>query len=216
MNIDHHDHQHTWEEAQAEEAGFWGDCGNTLGEEMKQLVYAKYLGLEFYHDGISPYYLDFHDEPALDVGGGPVSLLLKARRQSAQLDVADPCAYPMWTMMRYHEAGIRFLKQRGEDLTELTPNYYGTVLMYNVLQHTESPQDIFTNIYRALKPGGTFRFFDWIDTPTNTAHPLSLHLDDLAGMLKTAGFNPTALKQVDVNENCAVGKAAYGVFTKKV
>ncbi len=208
-------HEHTWAEAQAEEAGFWGDCGNTLGEELKQLTYAKYLGLEFFHDGNSPYNLDFRGQPALDVGGGPVSLLLRAKRQPAELTVADPCGYPMWTLMRYHEAGVTYLRQRGEDLDDLKPNHYGTVLMYNVLQHTEDPQKIFSNIYRALQAGGKFHFFDWIDTPTNTAHPVTLKLEDIAKMLKGAGFEPAPLKRADVNENYAIGKAAYGVFIKQ-
>lgn len=207
-------HDHTWAEAQAEEAGFWGDCANTLGEELKQLTYAKYLGLEFFHDGNSPYNLDFKGQPALDVGGGPVSLLLRAKRQPAELAVADPCGYPMWTLMRYQEAGITYLRKRGEDLGDLQPNYYGTVLMYNVLQHTEDPEKIFSNIYRALKPGGSFHFFDWIDTPTNTAHPVTLKLEDMARMLKGAGFDAEPLKRADINENYAIGKASYGVFVK--
>lgn len=207
-------HNHSWEEAQAEEAGFWGDCGNTLGEEMKQLVYAKYMGLDFFHNGNSPYNLDFHDEPALDVGGGPVSLLLKAQRQTAPLEVADPCKYPLWVARRYEASGIRYMQERGEDLDQLDPDYYGTVLMYNVLQHTEDPGKIFRNIYRALRHGGTFRFFDWIDTPTNTAHPISLHFDDMATMLKEAGFDPTSLDKADVNENYAIGTAAFGAFVK--
>ena len=207
-------HIHTWQEAQTEELSFWGDCVNTLGEEMKQLTYAQYLGLELFHDGNTPFNLYFNDEPALDIGGGPVSLLLKAKRQSAPLTVADPCAYPMWTIMRYQEAGITYLRQRGEDLDMLPADFYGTVLMYNVLQHTEDPQKIFNNIHKTLKPGATFRFFDWINTPTNIAHPISLQFDDIAGMLKTAGFDAQRLQQVDLNENHAVGTAAYGVFIK--
>ena len=209
-------HNHGWDEAQAEEAGFWGDCGNTLGEEMKQLVYAKYMGIEFFHDGGSPYNIDFHNEPVLDVGGGPVSLLLKAKRQSAPLEVADPCHYPLWVARRYEAAGIQYHQERGEDLDQLDPNYYGAILMYNVLQHTEDPQKIFNNIYRALKPGGTFRFFDWIDTATNTAHPISLHFDDMARMLKEAGFDTADLKQATIDENYAVGTTAFGAFVKSI
>lgn len=212
--MSHSHHEHTWEEAQAEEAGFWGDCGNTLGEEMKQLTYAKHMGLEFFHDGNSPYNLDFHDEPVLDVGGGPVSMLLKAKRQSASLDVADPCHYPLWISRRYEASGITHIQEKGEALDQLDPDHYGTVLMYNVLQHTEDPQKIFRNIYRALKPGGVFRFFDWIDTATNTAHPISLHFDDMANMLKKAGFDPAPLSKADINENYAIGTAVFGAFVK--
>lgn len=212
--MSHNHHEHTWEEAQAEEAGFWGDCGNTLGEEIKQLVYARYMGLEFFHDGNSPYNLDFHNEPVLDVGGGPASMLLKAKRQPAPLDVADPCHYPLWVARRYEASGITYIQEKGEALDQLDPDHYGTVLMYNVLQHTDDPEKIFCNIYRALKPGGTFRFFDWVDTATNTAHPISLHFEDMADMLKKAGFDPASLSKADINENYAIGTAVFGAFVK--
>lgn len=89
---------------------------------------------------------------------------------------------------------------------------FDEVWLYNVLQHTQSPQLIFENIYKVLKKGGTFRFLDWVDTPTNVAHPISLSYEILSGLLAKHYNQP--LLETNINENGAVGKIAYGVFLK--
>ena len=66
-----------WQEAQRWELGWWGDCTNTYGEEEKQLLYASRMGLKSFHNGKSPYNFDLDGMSILDIGGGPVSLLLK-------------------------------------------------------------------------------------------------------------------------------------------
>lgn len=206
-------HTHTWEEAQEEELAFWNTPGAELGEQLKQLVYAKYMKLDFIHDGNSPYVIDKTGLDILDVGGGPVSLLIKttANRKT----VIDPCPFPNWVHDRYDANDVGLVSATGELFYKpkyKLENTHDEVWMYNVLQHTESPQRIFDNIHKVLKSGGVFRFLDWIDTPTNTAHPISLSYETLSEWL--AKYYDQPLLKTNINENGAVGTIAYGVFQK--
>jgi 2-polyprenyl-3-methyl-5-hydroxy-6-metoxy-1,4-benzoquinol methylase len=205
-------HNHTWEEAQQEELAFWNSPGADFGEQLKQLTYAKYVKLDFIHDGNSPYVIDKTGLDIMDVGGGPVSLLLKTTANFKI--VVDPCKFPQWVEDRYKANNIRFSNKSGEWLAGISKkDLYDEVWLYNVLQHTQDPNKIFFGVHRLLKQGGTFRFLDWIDTPTNVAHPISLDYQKLAEWL--AKYYDQPLLQTNINENGAVGTIAYGVFYKK-
>lgn len=204
-------HNHTHEEAQAEELAFWQTPGAELGEQLKQLTYAKYLKLDFIHDGSSPYVINKAGLNIMDVGGGPVSLLLKTVADFKV--VVDPCQFDEWVGLRYHSNSVNTWTRSGETLNRVSKkNFYNEVWMYNVLQHTTDPKQIFENIHKVLKKGGTFRFLDWVDTPTNTAHPISLSYDGLSAWL--AEYYDQPLLKTNINENGAVGTIAYGVFQK--
>ena len=209
-------HEHTHEEAQAEELAFWNTPGAELGEQLKQLTYMRYLGLNFFHDGNSPFVIDKTGLNIMDVGGGPVSLLLKTNADRKV--VVDPCDYPKWSIDRYKANNVNYHHRSGETLTRTNAkDSYDEVWMYNVLQHTEDPQKIFANIYKTLKKGGALRFLDWVNTPTNVAHPITLQYKDIAEMLKKAGFKvgtKDILFNEHINENGAVGEIAYGTFYK--
>lgn len=193
-------HEHTWNNAQAEEAEWWGTCANTLGEELKQLVYANRMGIEFKKiDGI-PYQIDLQGKRVLDVGGGPTSLLLKSFNHPKCM-VVDPCDYPKWVSDRYTAAGVTLARLRGEDIG--SEERFDEVWLYNCLQHVDNPKLIIENCLRAVKPGGTFRIFEWINTPVNEAHPVSLTYSDLAEWTGQAG------NIENLNEMGCVGTAYY-------
>lgn len=200
---------HTHNHAQEEELAFWQTPGAELGEQLKQLIYAKYIGINFIHDGSSPYVIDKTGLDILDVGGGPVSLLLKTIAKEKV--VVDPCNFDQWVRDRYTKNTIRYVRGEAEDMKYT--GKFDIVLMYNVLQHTSDPAKIFANIYKALKKGGTFHFLDWIDTPTNVAHPISLTFDEVYDFILKAGFKSPTLVHTNINENNAVGTIVYGVFT---
>ena len=203
------EHNHTWEEAQTEELEFWNTPGAELGEQLKQLTYAPYIGINFYHDGNSPYVIDKSGKTVVDIGGGPVSMLLKTNAKSKT--VVDPCNYAKWVDDRYTTNDIKWVKKPAEDFNATSVDEFW---LYNVLQHTTSPQQIFTNIYNSLVKGGVFRFLDWVETPTNVAHPITLTAEDIHVLLLQAGFEEPLVKTDQINSNGAVGKIAYGVFTK--
>lgn len=200
------DHEH-WLEAQEEEQDWWGGCVNTYWEEHKQLTYAKYMGLEFFEDHQSPYNIDGTGKNILDIGGGPCSLLLKVKNTRYSL-VVDPCKYPIWVYDKYDCHGINTRQISGEQLDKVhTHEKFDEVWMYNVLQHTEDPQKIIANGFKHLNSNGVFRIFEWINTPTNAAHPHSLTKEKLDEWIGQEG-QTTHL----ASEGC-YGEAYYGAFS---
>ena len=190
-----------WINASEWERSWWGNCVNTLGEELKQLVYAKYMKLEMVRTPKSPYNINLDGKSVLDIGGGPVSLLLKSIN-GGRMVVIDPQNIPYWTTLRYQELGIDYIPTQGEVLGEL--GIFDEVWLYNVLQHTEDPPKIAKN---ALKQGKTIRVFEWINTKINIGHPHSLTADGL-----DSWFNGTGqIKSLEGEGNCW-GDCWFGIF----
>ena len=189
-----------WNDAQEWERQWWGSCQNTYGEEQKQLLYANRMGLRPHHDGRSPYNFDLNGRSVLDIGGGPVSLLLKCTNVK-QAMVADPCDYPQWVKLRYNEARILYRRISGE---EIDFTNYDEVWLYNVLQHTQDPEKIIRNAQRA---GRIIRIFEWIETRINEGHPHSFTEQQLNEWLGGEGKVETLNGQA----NCW-GKCYYGIF----
>lgn len=192
----------TWNEAQEWERQWWGSCQNTYGEETKQLLYANRMGLRPHHDGRSPYNFDLNGRSVLDIGGGPVSLLLKCTNFK-EAYVADPCDYPYWVQLRYEDAGIEYWHVSGETVpTE--PNEFDEVWLYNVLQHTQDPEKIIRNAQRA---GRIIRIFEWINTHINEGHPHSFTERQLNEWLGGEG----KVEVLNGQANC-YGRCYYGIF----
>lgn len=182
------------------ERSWWGDCGNTFGEECKQLSYANRMGLHGTQiDGKGPFFR-LGGRSVADLGGGPVSLLLKTVDAGRRL-VVDPCDYPMWVRDRYAACGIRFEQKRAEDFRPRTG--FDEVWIYNVLQHVIDPELI---IQRARNAAKFIRIFEWIDIPPHEGHPHELNASTLDRWLSGHG----SVEQM--NENGCVGRAYYGSF----
>jgi len=190
-----------WTNDQDFEKDWWGDCANTLGEENKQLTYAKLMGLRFFHNGKSPHNLNLEGKKVLDIGSGPISMLLKCIDCKGCI-AADPCDYPSWVQDRYKLHGVTYLKSKGEDLNKLK-TVFDEVWIYNVLQHVDDVKKIVDN---ALKCSKIIRIFEWIDTGTTPGHPNNLTQVWLDGLLKGEG------KVSILNEPTLRGKCYYGVF----
>lgn len=159
------------------ESGWWGDCTNTYGEETKQIAYARIMGLDpgpWQAGNAWPVY-DLEGRSVLDIGGGPVSMLLKATNRGRAL-VVDPCTYPTWTARRYREAGIEYNVQPAEEF-DSRGWVFDEAWCYNVLQHTIDPERII-GIMRAS--ARRLRIFEWIETEAYLGHPHTLHADELA------------------------------------
>lgn len=191
----------SWEDDQKFEKDWWGDCANTFTEETKQLTYAYKMGLTAYsNNGKWPCY-NLENKSVLDIGGGPVSLLLKCENRPLNCRVVDPCRYPYWVEARYTTARIEYSQLRGEDL--LSTPLYDEVWIYNVLQHTQDPELIIQNA-KNLAP--VLRIFEWIDIPAHEGHPQELKESDLNKWLGGEGNIEW------LNENGCYGQAYYGVF----
>lgn len=199
-----------WKEAQKWEKKWWGNCLNTFGEEMKQLTYAKKMGLigQSVH-GKYPVY-DLKGASVLDIGGGAASILLKCinfesntREGALSTSVIDPLPLPKWCKDRYETGGIFFKHLKGEDIKGDSDYKFDEVWIYNVLQHTEDPAQILKN---ALDVGKIIRIFEWVDMPIEEGHPIVLTEEFLNKSLNGEG------KVDQVNENGCIGKCYYGIF----
>lgn len=163
------------------------------------------MGIMFQPDERGPYLINLGNKAVLDIGGGPVSLLLKATKDSKRT-VADPCDYPSWVGERYKAQGIEYEQLKGEDVNTLGTGVYDEVWLYNCLQHVDDPARIIANAKSVLKPGGVFRIFEWINTPTNTAHPHSLTKEQLDEWIGQSGGT------AHLGESGCYGDAYFGAF----
>lgn len=184
------------------EIDWWGTCGNTLQEEQKQLVYAARMGLVAQWGVGHPPVFDLAGRSVIDIGGGPVSLLLKCVNRGRAI-VADPAEWPAWVLGRYEAEGIEFWKMPGES-ESLTGYTIDEAWIYNVLQHVDDPALVIT---RARALVSTIRIFEWVDIAPYPGHPHMLTQEDLEEWLGAPGFT------AQINESGASGRAFYGVFS---
>lgn len=175
------------------ESQYWGNCTNTFDEEQKHYIYAKYMGLERKH-----YSFNLYNKRIIDIGGGPVSMMLKGIDLKEGL-VCDPLIYPEWTKVRYLEKNIKVKHLRGEDVSEVG---WDEAWMYNCLQHTDDPQKVINN---ALKSAKIFRIFEWIDIPPHEGHPQMLTREFLDRIIGKNG------ETVQLAENGCFGRAYYNI-----
>lgn len=162
-----------WRREQKFEQGWWDDCRNTFGEEAKQVTYARRMGLVPFNDGGRWPLIEGHGQSILDVGGGPVSMLLKVQNLGAGV-VVDPCEYPDWTRARYESVGIELIRLPAEDYQAGEP--FDEAWCYNVLQHTHDPEAIVAMMRRSAR---LIRIFEWVGFPPSPGHPHTLRSDAL-------------------------------------
>lgn len=173
-----------WQAGNAKEHAWWGDCTNTADEEKKQEIYVEHMGLNEYRQGnlgwlSEPLWLE--GKSVLDIGGGPVSLLLKCKNLGRAV-VLDPGHWPDWVMGRYEAAGIGYVRELAEDAD--LGVVFDEVWLYNVLQHVRDPAQV---IGTALKHGHTVRVWEWLGGEANESHPHILSKVFLDGCLGTSG-----------------------------
>lgn len=193
-----------WKDESKWEAEWWGSCLNTLGEELKQLAYAKRMGLIFKNiDGRTPYSIDMQGKTVLDIGGGPCSLLLKCVNLK-QGWVVDPCDYPAWVSARYSCANIGISKSPAESWHyEKFEKPWDEVWIYNCLQHVMDPALIIQNIRKASR---VIRLFEWLEIPVSPGHPWFLIESQMNDWLGGEG------RSENINDNGAIGKCYHGIF----
>jgi hypothetical protein len=136
----------------------------------------------------------------LDIGGGPVSMLLKSFNLREGM-VCDPIRYPDWTYERYRAKGIKCVQISGEDLDVVG---WDEVWIYNVLQHCMDPERIVQN---ARKAAPLIRLFEWINFPPHPGHPQMLTESNLEKWLGSKG------KVVELSEKGCYGMSFSGVFS---
>lgn len=189
----------SWKQDQEFEKNWWSNCANTFGEEQKQQVYLRKMGLVSEWDyGHFPVY-DMKGISVIDVGGGPVSPLLKCKNVEGV--VVDPCDYPKWVNERYIASGIKFIQCPAEDFE--TNRVYDEAWIMNCLQHTMDPEKIVKNMRSFSK---VIRVFEWINEPISEGHPQLLTEEKLNNWFGGQG------KVEQLNESGCHGTSWSGIF----
>lgn len=163
-----------WARAQRFELGFWLSSPDVLVSEVeKQNVYLDLLKVPRV-DLTASYermprptdVFDFGDKRVLDVGCGPVSVLLRSRTKSAV--ALDPLDFGEKLEAAYRERGVARAIMPGEELVTTVP--FDEVILYNCLQHAEDPRTVLANVKAAVAVGGRVRLFEWLNIPTDVGH----------------------------------------------
>ena len=189
------------------ESDFWGSCCNTFQEEQKQLVYAQLMGIKWVTGGpkLDEWGFDTKGLSILDIGGGPVSMLLKGVGLESGT-ILDPLSFPNWVRQRYESKNIDLVTDKGENLDRMfivDEVAFDECWIYNVLQHVDDPALIIRNARSAAK---LIRIFEWIDIPAYGGHPQELTKDKLEEWLGAPGQT-----QYLSRDGCH-GRCFYGAF----
>ena len=176
------------------ERDFWGLCNNTYFEESKHFVYGKLMGL---NEQSNSFKLD-QPKRILDIGGGPVSMLLKVQNLTSGT-VVDPIDFPEWTVERYKSYNIDVIQDKAE---YADVKGFDEVWIYNVLKDTVDPERIVSN---AKKAAPVIRIFEWVDLPQGAGqHALTEEL--LNAWIGSKG------KTVQLQQRNCFGRAYFGKF----
>lgn len=186
-----------WSETQEIEHDWWGNCTNTYTEETKQQVYAEKMGIRRFHSN-GVWYFSTPGKKVIDIGGGPVSILLKCF--NVQGTIVDPFRYPKWIKERYLTAGITVKSIKAEDFVE---SGWDEVWMYNLLEHVEDPAKVVMNARHA---GNILRVFDWLATEQRGSHRHVLSKSMLDDLYQAEG----TVEILGANE--CFGSCYYGAF----
>lgn len=158
-----------WLKHQEDERKFWAYDKNVSYGQVKEQAYVPFLGLDKLRKG--PYF-DLKGMSILDIGGGPVSLLLRCVNFSRGV-VLDPCTFDDWILERYKKNDIEFIKHKAEDWEP--PQMFDEVWIYNVLQHVQDPDKVVAMAKRAARK---IRVFEWRETPLTGGHPYTFTTED--------------------------------------
>lgn len=203
----------TWEQHQDWERRWWSTCHNTFSEEAKAITYMHRVGYQVVPDdqpdGPIPWrdiwpVWDVEGRNIVDLGGGPVSPLLKCRNRGTLCDVVDPCEYPSWVGQRYGSVGIAVHHVPAEEFNVL--HEYDEAWVLNCLQHVQDPVRVLETAARAAP---VVRLFEWIDVPACPGHPWTITVDMVEGVL---GPRRSGVAREWIDENGAQGWATYGVW----
>lgn len=153
-----------WEVAQQRERDWWGTEPNPRWQEEigKQQTYARLMGL--------PHDLNMGSKTILDVGCGPVSMLLRATHGGAA--GVDPLLMSEETKAKFAQAGVALYHAKAEDFKP--PKRFDEAWMYNCLQHVDEPNKVMGML---LQSAGSVRIFEWIDMTPDPSHPHTLRVE---------------------------------------
>ncbi len=179
------------------ERKWWDNCSNTFEEQLKQEVYAQYMKLnQFATNG---HWFNLQGRSILDIGGGPVSLLLRCKNFSKAV-VVDPCNFPEWVSIRYSLAGIIHIRECAEVVK--IDDKFDEAWLYNCLQHVQDPE----KIIELAKKAKRVRVFEYLNIGVCDGHPHNLTREWLDRLFNRQGLTEKHTGLVN-------GEIYFGVFS---
>ena len=148
---------HAWKEIQQWEREWWLHTDQLPEEFKKQAFYAAQMGL--------PPNFDCQQHSILDVGCGPMSMLLRCTGYTEAIAL-DPIDYGPFEDLYKDVPHLLRLILPAELYT--VEHQSDEVWMYNVLQHVVNPQRVLDVIRTAA--AFTVRIFEWVDIPPYRGH----------------------------------------------
>ena len=185
-----------WDRAQQFERDWWGTEPRPHWDEevAKQETYARFMGL--------PSDLNMGTRTILDVGCGPVSMLLRATHGGG-LGV-DPLSMSEETKAKYAAANVALHHGKAEDFEPA--DHFDEGWMYNCLQHVDEPDKVMAMLLRSVD---SVRIFEWVDMPVYEGHPHTLKVEQFERWLPSNEWNCAIWNVGELREN---GNGASGRY----
>ena len=156
-----------WLECQKFEKECWGNdifLSDENGEQIKQNQYAIEMDII---KSDSEFPIDLKGKSVVDIGCGPISLLLRSKNFERAVGV-EPLFYSDKVDDEYSKRNVELLRIPAEDINVDSIGNFDEVWMYNCLQHVMSPSEIIDKIQ---KIGNKIRIFEWINIEAHEVHP---------------------------------------------
>ncbi|MBU0553617.1 class I SAM-dependent methyltransferase [Myxococcota bacterium] len=196
-------------------AGFFiNHFGNLTPSEMDALVdryWRDHRRLEAVLDA-SGLDLTAPDLRLLDIGGG-YSTALRLFRSSPQRWVLDICTEALYAGGLSLPEGVHYLLGAGERVP-FPEGFFDAIFCTNVLDHTDDPARVMSEIHRALKPGGVLIlavdlfFDDHHEDHRDLLHPHSFEPEDLPRLIER--FE----RVLETTQSDPKGKVGLGALVK--
>jgi hypothetical protein len=187
-----------WRKAQAAEVDHW-NLQIVENEQLPPVFISEQIKARFLLEtaerilGIRVSKL-IEDKVVVDIACGPCSVVAEEESPFKKIGV-DPAPFPEWVKSRYKKLNFPLISSPMETaLIHVTAEKKIVVVMYNALQHFQSPSQALKNIRVSLKEGEIF-FVDYADIPADKAHPQILTFNRIKRLLKKKGYSEIQLAQ---------------------
>ena len=157
-----------WEEAQEWEREWWMNKEEQTKRWEREI---RKQDLYYIPKMLMPSVLDFGNAGILDIGCGPVSILIRSKFDHAlaldPLDFNDAEAYAKLGINRVYAPAETFE----------TSVSFNEVWLYNVLQHVQNVDAVITMMKNHCVPGGMVRIFEWLNVGLCSGHIHNLKVE---------------------------------------
>ncbi|PZC47744.1 MAG: Ubiquinone/menaquinone biosynthesis C-methylase UbiE [Chloroflexi bacterium] len=195
-----------WLHAQESEAKWWAQ-GEFAMKHFSREYWAWVLG----NDELGT---DFwEDQKVLEIGCGPKGPIYYFPEAKQRIGV-EPLADYYRSMNLLADPEMELLTGIGEKLT-LPDNSMTRIIIFNVLDHAQSPLQCLQEAYRVAEPGATLYLasnvfpkwltrIQWLLTLIDHPHPHHFVPKDLVDLVKSAGWNITKTGPSQVEQSLSI------------